>query len=214
MFCHRCGKPTSELIAAEEVEQASQVVEAPPPPQSHAAAPPEPPPISFRNVLAVRVSVLAASLMYMLTTVTAMLAQAVGVPALQFLAMIASTVVAGGFAVYLYRRSSGQPIPSNGGARIGWMTGVFAFVLTTILFTLGVLLLSGEGGFSTMYQQSLAAMKMPEDAMNRIKDLLENPSVMAFMIVLILALQFIFMTILSALGGVLGARFLNQSRSN
>lgn len=210
-FCHRCGKPTSEepIPEAAEVQPAETPVVAPPAP----AAPPAPQPISFRNILAVRVSVLSASLMYLLTTVTAMAVQAIGLPVLQFLAIIGSTMVSGGFSVYLYRRSSGHPVPSNGGARIGWMTGVFAFVLTTVLFTLGVLLLSGEGGFSAMYKQSLASMKMPEDAMNRIKDLLENPSVMAVMIVLILALQFMFITLLSALGGVLGARFLNQGRT-
>lgn len=198
--------PAEDELEIVPVQQDAQ------PPLS-AAAPSEPPPISFRNILAVRVSVLSASLMYLLTTVLAMVTQALGLAALQFLAMIGSTMVAGAFAVYLYRRSSGMPLPSRGGARIGWMTGVFAFVLTTVLFTMGMLLLTGEGGFAKMFQQSLASMKMPEDAMDRVKALVEDPSVVAVLIVLVLGLQFVFITILSALGGVLGARFLNQNRS-
>ena len=65
--------------------------------------------------------------------------------------------MAGGFvSVYLYHRRTGDYLSVRGGLQIGWMTGVFCFVVTMVMLTVLLAILSalGEAGMKQLSAQS------------------------------------------------------------
>jgi hypothetical protein len=196
MFCHKCGKPQVEL----------PVVEAPPPPAPPilpVSAPPQPAGISFRNRLAVRIGLLAAALASLLTSL----------PMPMFLNvvwMLVCLVGSGFFAVYLYKRKSGEDLSTVMGARMGWITGVFCFVIATIFFTITIIAISMQGGLSTFYREQVATQAGAGVDLEEFYKLLENPAGLASIIIFSLLLLFFFFTLLPTLGGVMGAKVLEK----
>lgn len=117
-------------------------------------------------------------------------------------------VLAGGFyAVILYSRRTGQLLTVTNGARIGWITGIFSFVITTVFFTVGIALLSGSDQLLKAYQDSASSLGLPPESAGQIQKLLADPASFAASIVLGLAFQFVLLTALCSMGGALGARF-------
>ncbi|MEP7353411.1 MAG: zinc ribbon domain-containing protein, partial [Acidobacteriota bacterium] len=128
-FCHKCGKPQRD--APTMVDDAPVVVLPEPesrpsisPEQLAAAsnAPPVPQPISLSNGSAVRAALPA------------------GISALLFSAVLAPfalpLLIAGGiFTVFLYRRRTGQVLSILNGARLGWLTGLFLFLILLVALT-------------------------------------------------------------------------------
>ena len=55
-------------------------------------------------------------------------------PGLQVIAIL-SPVASGVFAVHLYKRKTGQRLSMASGAHLGWISGIFGFLITTLLFT-------------------------------------------------------------------------------
>ena len=51
--------------------------------------------------------------------------------------------------MYLYHRRTGDYLSVRGGLQIGWMTGVFCFVVTMVMLTILLAILSalGEAGY-------------------------------------------------------------------
>ena len=194
-FCHKCGKPQRDeplLVADQENDQpeASSILaplpSAPPPPA-------EPPPISFRNATAVRVAVLAGIPVFLLSAVAGPLTLAV-------------PVAGGFFAVYLYRRRTGQRVTVLAGARLGWIAGIIVFAILTMLLTMLVLMLSQPDLVQSMRDQMAKMSSIsPEEVTKRI-DLLRTPSSLA----LVLLDAFLTYTLLTALGGAVGAKFLDR----
>ncbi|HXN49469.1 MAG TPA: zinc ribbon domain-containing protein, partial [Bryobacteraceae bacterium] len=114
-FCHKCGKPQrEELVIVEEPPAA------PPPPPPVAA----PIPIGFRNPLAFRVGFLSALMALLLTFLLT--------PGLPLW-----LTAAGFLGVYLYRARSGETFSTRNGARMGWLTGVLAFLVFALPAVLG-----------------------------------------------------------------------------
>ena len=97
-FCHKCGKPQRE---EDLVVEQQPIIVAPPPP----SPPAEPPPISFRNATAVRVALASGIPMFLVSAIAGPLALAV-------------PVAGGFFAVYLYRRRTGERMTVLAGARL------------------------------------------------------------------------------------------------
>src|SRR5712671_1156966 len=88
-FCHKCGKPQrDEPVIVEEAESP------PPLPFSELPAPPAPARISFHNLLAVRVALMAGALGLCLFVLLGQL------PGLQVIAIL-SPIASGAFAVHL-----------------------------------------------------------------------------------------------------------------
>ena len=166
------------------------------------AAPPLPPPpadVSFRNGAAVRVGFVAAAMMQLLTTVSAAVGASLLMPFILF---------AGGFfSVSLYRRRTGSGLSVANGARIGWITGVFAFVIMTVFFTLGMAAMAGSGELLKAYRESASSLGLPQEAADQVQKVLNDPSSFALSIVFGLGLQFLVLTLVCSLGGALGARF-------
>lgn len=200
LFCHRCGRPVRELTA--EAREGAVAEEAPasePPPLPAAA---EPAPAPFQNQTAVRVGFLAAVLVQLASILSAMAGASLLMPLL---------LIGGGFyAAVLYMRRTGEPLSAVEGARVGWITGIFTFVIATVFFTAGMALLSASGELMKAYEESLSRMNLPTDSVERLRRLLAEPKTFALTVIAGLVFQFLFLTIFCSLGGVLGARLRSR----
>jgi hypothetical protein len=185
-FCHKCGKPQREEDVP--VEEQPIVIAPPPPPE-----PAEPPAISFRNAIAVRVALATGIPMFLLSAVAGPLALAV-------------PVAGGFFAVYLYRRRTGQKVTVLAGARLGWISGIIVFAIVTLLLTLVMLLLSQPDFVQSMRDQMAKMSTISQDELTKRIELLRTPSGLA----LGLLDTFLSYTLLTALGGAVGTKILNR----
>ena len=117
-------------------------------------------------------------------------------------------LAAGFFAVFLYRRRTGQSLSLRSGARLGWITGIFSFTIFTVQLTAGVLAAQSEGGLAGVLKQQLP----PNDARTQqVLQILQEPSEMVLMMLLALFFLFVLLTALPTLGGVLGAKVLARA---
>jgi zona occludens toxin (predicted ATPase) len=115
-------------------------------------------------------------------------------------------LAAGGvFAVYLYHRSTGQSVSVANGARLGWITGVFLFVLLLLTFTASVAM--EPTFFNDLEKQILERSTMPRADVQQIIDMLRTPVGVAAMVFG----MFLSSTLPPALGGAVGAKLLGRS---
>jgi len=194
LFCHKCGKPQRETAPAPALEE--------PGPAWQAAAPEPlrapPPEIGLRNALAIRVGVLAGSLAFLASSLPFH-------PAIRVLFLLA----AGAFSVHLYARRSGMPVEVRNGVKMGWISGLFCFVIFTVLFTISFAAMAymvRDGSMASYLEQQLTNMGMPAENIRQAMELFENP----LQILLMLVWLFFTLTFIPALGGALGARFLQR----
>jgi hypothetical protein len=199
MFCHKCGKPQTELPE----------VEIPPPPPPIAStldvpveAPP-PPEIGFSNKLAVKTGLLAAAVSSMLTSLPIP-------PVMSLLWMPVCLVGAGFFAVYVYKRRTGEEMETKSGAKLGWVTGIFCFGISVLLFTVSMVVISSKGGLAAFYREQVGAQAAPGMDLEEVSALLESPAGMASILIFSLVMMFAFFTLLPTLGGAMGAKVLEK----
>jgi len=195
-FCHKCGKPQREepAFAPEPPAPAYQ-----PSSMDQAAVRSAPPEIGFRNSLAVRVGFLSGCLAFLASSLPLH-------PLIRLLFLLG----AGAFAVYLYRRRSGFPVEVRAGVRMGWITGLFCFVIFTVLFTASFVALSlivHNGNVLAQMREQLSAMGMSQDKIQQAMDIFRNPVQILGMLVWL----FLTSTFVPALGGALGAKLLNRN---
>jgi hypothetical protein len=195
-FCHKCGKPQRdepEIEAlAREAEPAPE--ETPLPVATQAPAPP--PGVSFRNPIAVRASVIAAAL--------ATLGGLIPLPGLFHTLWQLVMIVGGGFAaVWFYQRRTGDYLSVRGGLQIGWMTGLFSFLVMMVMLTL-VFALFAAVGESGMKQLSIEFGR-PEIA-EAFQGIISNPAMLIFALVS----WFFAVTMLASAGGALGSKVLEK----
>jgi hypothetical protein len=192
-FCHKCGKPQRE----EDLVVEEQPIVVAPPPEPPPPLPAEPPPINFHNAIAVRVALATGVPVVLLTGLLSTIAGP--------LTMVLP--VAGGFfAVYLYRRRTGQKITVLAGARLGWISGIIVFAILTVLLTLMVLMLSQPDFLQSMRDQMAKMSSVSQEELTRSIDSLRTPSGLA----VALLNAFLTYTLLTALGGAVGAKFLSR----
>jgi len=189
-FCHKCGRPTRDEPLL--VEEAPPVPVGPPPPVT-----PQFPPIGFHNGPAVRAALLSGSLAFLLLMVSGPLR----VPAAPTLGFVA----AGFLAVYLYQRRTGQRLSVAHGAHLGWISGIFGFGITTVLFSAVVGMLSNPEVLDAMREQ-LKARPGNQAEIDQLIEITRNPS----NLLVGLALMFLMFTVLPACGGALGAKLLDR----
>ncbi|MEP7363200.1 MAG: hypothetical protein ABI972_08090 [Acidobacteriota bacterium] len=122
------------------------------------------------------------------------------------------TLLASGFvAVYLYHRRSGQFLAARAGARMGWMTGLFYWLIAMIVFVLKMVALSGQGGLGALLREQMEASAGRDDAsMQEALRILESPQGLATMIIFVLFFAFLFFTALPAIGGLLGSKVIEK----
>lgn len=197
LFCHKCGKPQFET--AVEVEDAVTVPAVPAPPPVVEG----PLPIDFHNGKAIRAALFTASLIFFFSTVPLPFAAA--------LLWRAVILVAGGFlSVVFYRRWTGQVMSVKGGARIGWITGVFAFVLTLLVLTMAMVAVSANGDLITVWTEQMRAQGGNDPGIEQAVEVMRQPMSFALLMVLVLAVLFGVTTILPSLGGILAAKILEK----
>jgi hypothetical protein len=191
LFCHKCGKPQREIVSVDEPE----VVPAPPPIPAAVA---QPLVISFHNGPAVRIALSMGFLAFLCLLVVGQLA----LPQ----ALIFVWLAAAGFlAVFLYRRSTGQRLSVMNGARLGWISGIFGFVIVTIILTVFVIALSEPSVVATLREQ-IKTRGIPEATLDQTIEALRSPSG----ITSALGLFFLLFTVLPAFGGAVGAKLLDR----
>ncbi len=201
LFCHRCGRPVRELVAPETEEPPAQERTEEQVPAGIPGAPEagmaESGP-AFQNSAAVRVGFLVAVLVQLASTLSALAGASILMPLL---------LLGGGFyAAVLYMRRTGSPLTIIEGARVGWITGIFTFVIATVFFTAGMAALTASGDLGKAWEESLAKMNLSPEAIERFRRMISDPKTFAFTLIAGLIFQFFFLTIFCSLGGALGAR--------
>ena len=192
-FCHKCGKPQYDYPGLQE-EPALAVPVAPP-------ALPLVPEIDFHNRAAVQTGFLAA--------LCAVAIFIVPLP-LPFLRLLIAFVAAGFLAVYAYSRRTGQMLSIRSGARMGWITGVFAFALTMALFTVVMIGISSQGGLAAFFREHKDQLNVSGAQSDAFLQALNDPVSLAGGMLMSLLLFFVVMTMLPMLGGALGAKILDK----
>jgi len=184
LFCHKCGKPQREIV---EPEPPPAPVTLPEPPVMRPPAPAEFPPLNFHNGIALRIALgvaFTASLLFFLPYV--------------------NSLAAGFFAVYFYRRRTGHLLNMESGVKMGWMTGLFMFVMFGGILGLAVLALNAIGGVAGLQAQ----LHQPIDPrMLEGFQMLQNGAD----ILKLLVSYFVLITLLSMAGGALGAKVTGRS---
>jgi len=201
LFCHRCGKPQrDDLIERERLEREESQRPAAIPEISVAQVPSPEVLAAFNNRRAARASLLAAFLGFILMSMLVALLGGASVA----LALI----LAGFLTVFLYKRGTPageQPLSARLGARLGWMTGVFAFLFAFVQFTLNVAF--SDVNIREMFRRQLEQQAASNpDLQNALQMLNSTPGVTAVVGTSIIVL-FIIFTVLTTLGGALGAQF-------
>ncbi len=195
LFCNKCGKPQRDVIAPEpEPEEVAELV--PPPAAPVIAAAPPPPPLNFHNLVALRIAFVVAPVAFLLSWI----------PALNLVLWIA----AGFLAVFFHRRRTGDLLNVRAGVRLGWITGVLMFAITTVIFTLTIVPVAVKGGIATLFRQQL---KNPSDPnVQEALRMLETAPGLVTILLVMLFMLFIFITLLSMAGGALGAKFVSRDQ--
>jgi hypothetical protein len=197
LFCHKCGKPQRDDIAPEPEPESEAELVPPLPLSAPVAAAPQPPALNFHNLVAVRIAFIVAPIAFLLSWV----------PALNLVLWIA----AGFLAVFFHRRRTGVLLNVRAGVRLGWITGVIMFAITTVIFTLTIVPLAANGGIAALFRQQL---KNPTDPnVQEALRMLESAPGLATVLLAMLLMLFVFITLLSMAGGALGAKFVSRNHS-
>jgi hypothetical protein len=204
LFCHRCGRPLRPLIAEEEPDEQEA---APPPPEAepdhvvitNAVIEPEAN-VDFRNRVAVKSCLLAACFSLICGVLLSPVGSGVLFPFVLF--------GGGWIASYLYCRNSAQLINVRSGAALGWISGLFTFLILLVLITLLFMTLAGNPEFVQLLRASSGKYGARAEDMNQLLDLPKHPDRLA----LGLGLNFVQLTVFSSLGGLLHA-FARRRRS-
>jgi uncharacterized protein YqgC (DUF456 family) len=201
-FCHKCGRPTREEFGVEqEAAEMAQQESVPPPLPGVVAGDGEYPPaalpeIGFQNKVAVRIAALLAGPMFLLTKALSLL------PAGTFF-VFAGLFATGLVAVILYRRRTGATVSIMSGARMGWISGIFIFLILLIIMT-AQFALAEKGEVVSEMQKQLQAQGQSKEEIELVANLFNNP----IAILMVLVMLFAMITTLPSLGGALGAKLI------
>ena len=116
-FCHKCGKPQYE----EDIARLAPEPVTATPASVHSS--PQGSRVSFKNGRAVAISVIMAVTALACSQLAALIS-----PVLVPIVFLA----AGFFAARIYRRQSAAPLSGSAGAFLGWMTGLWVFLVSAI----------------------------------------------------------------------------------
>ncbi len=187
-FCHKCGKPQRDEPSFVEEQPA-----APPLPPPVAA----PRPIGFRNPIAFRVGFLSALGALLFTLLLA--------PA--FPVWLAA---AGFLGAYLYHGRSGELLSTRSGARMGWLTGLLTFFVSSLPVAWACVEEITGPDYASRMRQQLSSWAVPSALQNQMIAFMQTPLGIASQILTSLLMLFVMMTLLSLIGGVLAAKVLGR----
>ena len=196
-FCHRCGKPQFEEDIARWREETPQI--AIPPIQRGPAAGVK---IDFSNRRAVFVSVAVA-----MVTLFVFTASSVLVPFAAGILILPLFCFAGFMAARWYIKQTGEPITAQSGARLGFMTALWAFLVVVMLCVMLAIFISNPG-----WREQLVSMVTSQGnpAAGQIVKMLQDPRRFILLMMGELLVNFCLFTFPSMLGGMLGVRFYGK----
>lgn len=186
-FCHKCGKPQFDLPEPE-----LEPVQAPIVPPGLVVLPET----GFQKRSAIRSSLLAAVLGFMLILIPLPFG-------FDLFWKLACSVASGFLAVVFYTRRTGQSVTARNGARMGWFTGLFIFLLVIIMMTAVFAALTTNPEMQSSFRQQLAGR---QEAFDQVLAVLQNPASFAMLVLVI----FMLFTVLCTAGGALGAKVLEK----
>jgi hypothetical protein len=189
LFCHKCGKPQRELLEPDP----DPVVEPPPLVLAAPVAPPPPVPIGFQNGPAVRVALLAGVLSILIWGIGGTIAP---------LIFPVWVILSGMLTAFLYKLRTRQRLSAIGGARLGWISGIFGFVIIALMVAINA---ADPAAISHM-RETLVQAGRPSAEVDEVVEALRHPSTW----LMATPLLFLLFTILSAFGGAIGARLLDK----
>jgi hypothetical protein len=199
LFCHKCGKPQRELLEPDPEPVVEEAVTAAPVPGAPIApAPVASTPIGFHNGPAVRVALLAGVLSIVIWGIGGRIAPPVFFPVWM--------ILSGMLAAFLYKLRTGQRLSAIGGARLGWISGIFGLVIIAILFGVFATAMVNDPATASSIRQQFAQSGQPGADFDTFVKELRSPSTW----LLVLPLFFLLFTILSAFGGAIAARLLDR----
>ncbi len=115
-------------------------------------------------------------------------------------------LLAAGFAaVGLYKGRSPEPLSGAAGARLGWMTGLWLFLVLTIAGIMVSLYITSAAGAELM-KQLKAMPQFSQMSLSDTHQLLNSMLVSAIP-------TFFMVTVIPGLGGLIGARFWTKGKS-
>ena len=123
--------------------------------------------------------------------------------------------LAGGAAALAYRNRTGSPISAGIGAKVGAVTGIFAFVVTGFFYLAGWLLHPGE--VRDQLKQGMELSSHPADpaqakAMQDMVARMTSPEGMPIFLGIVLIVLFGFLVVLCAAGGAAGSTIGRKNR--
>jgi hypothetical protein len=107
---------------------------------------------------------------------------------------------AGFTAARLYGGGAPEPLTTVGGARLGWMTGLWLFIVMALLFAFMAVMIASPQGWE---QLRASSANLPQGAAFR--QLTQHDLLVRILIAL--PFSFFLLTILPGLGGILGAKW-------
>ena len=118
------------------------------------------------------------------------------------IAVFAAFAAAGFFAALFYKARTGQRLSMMNGARLGWISGVFGFLMSALPFAAAV---SQSSVWSTITENA-KAQGLPQSTIDDMAKIMHNPVGIAAAV----CSMFLLFTVLPAFGGALGAKFFNR----
>jgi len=176
------------------VEPDEPVESAPAPPPLPIELAPLPVAIGFKNPLAVRIGLV-------MSIATFLVALIVG----PFI--ILWMLVAGALGAWFYGKRTGEQLTPLGGARLGWITGVFTILLVLMSIAAAALAVTDPAFVETFTAQM--RQRGAGDAAQQFVKALQNPGQLAQVVLQVSLLC----GLLPVLGGMLGAKLLGRPRT-
>jgi len=134
---------------------------------------------------------------------------AVSATALGFWVPLLAWVAAGFFAVYFYRRATGDALNVGYGVKLGWITGVLMFAPWSVIFTIQQMAMVRSGKFAAALQDQVGrTMPGSDPAVQQMLDFFQSGPGLLVALGFALVVLFCFITGLSMAGGALGAKMV------
>lgn len=186
-----CGKPQRE----EDVAKPEPLV-LEPRAELLPLAPPPPLALNFRNGVAVRIGLLAAFASMLLSVL-------VPIPAV-------APTVGGFFAVYLYRRRTGQPVSVLSGARMGWITGIMLFIIMATMLVFVLMLIANYPGGANGLAEQMRNTQIPvqKEMIDQLAQFVHDPT----KIIMLLLDAFLLINVSTITGGAIGGKLVGKGR--
>jgi hypothetical protein len=189
LFCHKCGKPQREILPPDEPVVPHQETAPPVAPAYFPSSLRDSLPLNFHNTAAVRIGLIVAA----------------GSTIVFFVLPFLNWAIGGFLAVFLYRRRTGSLLNTGAGMRMGWITGVLAFVLYIIPFAIQI------PRMNSMMAERLRSMPGQDPALiEQMSRFFQSAPGTAMFVGFSLVVMFLIITFLCMAGGALGAKVVGR----